>query len=121
MRNFVWDFWFFLSTNTSSAAQAIEFDLFQANAGYKYMMGTQCDYHPSGVSHAIWEAWDQSYNAGHGRWIPAVPNTETETDPSPADAIPCSFSAGACIMPSSTCSQPNPIRLTRKGESCMES
>jgi hypothetical protein len=95
MQNFVWDFYFYLSADTSTDGQAIEFDLFQAKDGYKYMMGTQCNYHPSGGGAAIWNTWDQSYNSGAGRWVPAVPNTQTESDPAPTNAVPCSFSTGA--------------------------
>jgi hypothetical protein len=59
------------------------------------MIGTQCNYHPPGGGPAIWNAWDQSYNSGHGQWVPAVRNTQTETNPSPANAIPCpEFSTG---------------------------
>jgi hypothetical protein len=91
LQNFVWDFYFYLSDNTVNDAQAIEFDLFQAKGGYKYMIGTQCNYHPSGGGHAIWNAWDQSNN----RWVPAVRNTQTESNPSPTNAIECGpFSTG---------------------------
>lgn len=96
LQNFVWDFYFYLSTNTSSDAQSLEFDLFQAKGGYKYMIGTQCNYHPPGGGPAIWNAWDQSYNSGRGQWVPAVRNTQTETNPSPTNAIPCpELSTGA--------------------------
>jgi hypothetical protein len=92
LQNFVWDFYFYLSTNTTTTnTQAVEFDLFQAKGGYKYMIGTQCNYHPDGGGGPIWNAWDQS----NGRWVPAVRNTQTESNPSPANAIACpAFSTG---------------------------
>jgi hypothetical protein len=93
LQNFVWDFYFYLSSNTSTDAQAIEFDLFQAKGGYKYMIGTQCVYSSSGTG--VWNTWDQSYNSGKGRWVLASPNTQTESDPT-TNGIPCpNFSAGA--------------------------
>ena len=86
LQNFVWDFYFYLSSSDTTAnTNALEFDLFQAVNGYKYMIGTQCNYHPSGVSHPIWNAWDATTST----WVPAVRNTETESNPSPTNAIAC--------------------------------
>ncbi len=83
--NFVWDFWFQLSPNTSTEAQAIEFDVFQAIGGQKYMIGTQCNY-----AAGVWQAW----NASAGAWVNAIPNTSTDQNPTGA-AITCSkFSTG---------------------------
>jgi hypothetical protein len=69
--NFLWDFWFYLPSSSTSA-QAIEFDLWQttAIAGTikKFMFGTQCD-------HGHWDSWDQV--AGH--WVSQT-------------SLPCSFS-----------------------------
>jgi hypothetical protein len=93
MQNFVWDFYFYLSANDTVAnTAALEFDVFQAVDGYKYMIGTQCNYHPSGVSHPIWNTWD----ATTGNWVPAVRNTETDNNPGTTNAIACGpFTTGA--------------------------
>jgi hypothetical protein len=67
--NFLWDFWFQLSSTTSTDAQAIEFDLFQSINGKKYMFGTQCNY-----ATGVWQAW----NDVTVHWINAIPNTATD-------------------------------------------
>jgi hypothetical protein len=88
MQNFVWDFWFQVSSDTATDGQAMEFDLFQAlpitvggqEKEYWFMIGTQCDY-----AHGVWDAWDQT----SGHWIPAIRNTQTDQNPQ-GTAIPCS-------------------------------
>jgi hypothetical protein len=97
LRNFVWDFYFYLSSDTTSDAQATEFDLFSVINGYKYMIGTQSNYAPPGGGSPIWDAWDGSGNSGSGAWVPAIRNTEAENDVGAASssAISCSkFSTG---------------------------
>jgi len=59
-RNFLWDFYFRVDGNSSHAAQALEFDLFQFVNGYNYMIGTECDY-----GSGKWDTWDE--HAGH--WV----------------------------------------------------
>ncbi len=70
--NFLWDFWFQLSSNTHTDAQAIEFDMFQSIGGQKYMFGTQCNY-----STGVWQGWDDVT----GHWVNAIPNTATDGNP----------------------------------------
>jgi hypothetical protein len=60
VRNFLWDFYFYLDQNYNISGQAIEFDAFQFIAGYNYMMGTQCDYWLQ-----IWDTWDEA----SGQWL----------------------------------------------------
>jgi hypothetical protein len=60
VRNFLWDFWFQLDSNSQHAGQALEFDAFQFIGGYNYMIGTQCNY-----GSGTWDTWDE---AG-GHWI----------------------------------------------------
>jgi hypothetical protein len=63
--NFLWDFWFYLP-DSSTAAQAIEFDAFQvAPVGStltEFMFGTQCNYGRGGY----WDGWNQQT----GHWVP---------------------------------------------------
>ena len=91
MQNFVWDFYFYLAANDTEAnTEALEFDLFQAVDGYKYMIGTQCNYYPKGGGSPIWNTWDGT----SGNWVPAVRNTETDNNPT-GTAISCGpFSTG---------------------------
>ena len=63
--NFLWDFEFQVDTASVTAAQALEFDSFQAVDGYNYMMGTQCDYR-----NGFWDLWDESNSAWHATTIP---------------------------------------------------
>lgn len=85
LSNFLWDFYFQLSNNTSTQAQAIEFDFWQVIAGQKYMFGTQCDY-----SRGVWQAWNETGT----QWVDAIPNTATDANPT-GTAISCSrFSPG---------------------------
>ena len=58
VRNFLWDFYFYVDNASQNATQALEFDAFQFIGGYNYMIGTQCDY----GNHA-WDYWDEA--AGH--------------------------------------------------------
>jgi hypothetical protein len=58
--NFFWDFYMQVDGNSLTAAQAIEFDIFQFISGYNYMMGCQCDYAAS-----VWEVWDE----GSSLWM----------------------------------------------------
>ena len=67
--NFLWDFWFQVSSSTSTDAQAIEFDMFQSIGGKKYMFGTQCNY-----ATGVWQAW----NDVTVQWVNAIPNTATD-------------------------------------------
>ena len=96
LQNFVWDFYFQLSSNTRTDAQATEFDLFQAlpitvggtQKEYWFMVGTQCDY--GAVGGPVWDAWDQVTN----KWIPAIRNTQTDNNPT-GTPIPCTkFTTG---------------------------
>jgi hypothetical protein len=85
MTNFVWDFYFQLSSSTTNDAAAIEFDLFQSINGTRWMFGTQCNY-----STGNWQAW----NDVSQQWVDAIPNTATDGSPS-GTAISCSkFSTG---------------------------
>jgi hypothetical protein len=58
--NFLWDFYFRIEEAAGSAAQALEFDVFQFRDGYNYMMGTQCNY-----ASGAWELWDET----NGKWM----------------------------------------------------
>ena len=78
--NFLWDFRFQPSNNTSTEAQAMEFDIFQAVSGKKYMFGTQCNY-----ATGVWQAW----NDVTGQWVNAIPNTATDQNPT-GTPISCS-------------------------------
>jgi len=60
VHNFLWDFWFYLDSNSQAAAQALEFDAFQFVHGYNYMIGTECDY-----GSGKWDTWDEATN----QWI----------------------------------------------------
>ena len=44
VHNFLWDFYFYVDSNSQNATQALEFDAFQFVSGYNYMIGSQCDY-----------------------------------------------------------------------------
>ena len=55
-KNFIWEFWFYGNADMNNA-QNLEFDLFQAVAGRKYMFGTQCNYWKK-----IWQGWDETTN-----------------------------------------------------------
>lgn len=84
-QNFIWDFWFQLSSDTSTQGQAMEFDLFQSVSSKKYMFGTQCNY-----ATGTWQAW----NDVAGAWVNAIPNTATDQNPA-GTPISCSkFSTG---------------------------
>jgi hypothetical protein len=58
-KNFIWEFWIYGNSDLNNA-QNIEFDLFQAVSGRKYMFGTQCNYWKK-----IWQGWDETLN----KWI----------------------------------------------------
>jgi hypothetical protein len=58
-KNFIWEFWFYGNADMNNA-QNLEFDLFQAVSGRKYMFGTQCNYWKK-----IWQGWDETTN----HWI----------------------------------------------------
>ncbi|HUI82963.1 MAG TPA: hypothetical protein VL240_02000 [Candidatus Binatia bacterium] len=60
VRNFLWDFYFYLDGNAQNYAQALEFDAFQFIGGYNYMIGTECDY-----GSGKWDTWDEA----SGHWI----------------------------------------------------
>jgi hypothetical protein len=60
VRNFLWDFYFYVDSESESYTQALEFDAFQFISGYNYMIGSQCDY---GRGH--WDTW----NEASGHWI----------------------------------------------------
>lgn len=60
VRNFLWDFWFYVDDNSEQYGQALEFDAFQFIDGYNYMIGSQCDY-----GRGYWDTWNEA--AGH--WI----------------------------------------------------
>jgi hypothetical protein len=83
--NFLWDFWFQVSSNTQTDAQATEFDLFQSISGKEYMIGTQCNY-----STGLWQAW----NATANRWVDAIPNTSTDASPTGTTISCTKFSPG---------------------------
>ncbi len=61
VHNFLWDFYFYVDSNSQNATQALEFDAFQFVSGYNYMIGSQCDY-----GHAVWDTWDEA----SGHWMP---------------------------------------------------
>lgn len=84
-QNFLWDFWFQLSSNTAGDAQAIEFDLFQAVSGKKYMFGTQCNY-----ARGTWQAWNDVTTT----WVDAIPNTATDQNPTGTPISCGAFSTG---------------------------
>jgi hypothetical protein len=58
-KNFIWEFWIYGNSDMNNA-QNLEFDLFQAVSGRKYMFGTQCNYNKK-----IWQGWDETTN----HWI----------------------------------------------------
>ena len=58
-RNFIWEFWIYGNADMNNA-QNLEFDLFQAVSGRKYMFGTQCNYWKK-----IWQGWNEQYN----KWV----------------------------------------------------
>ena len=58
-KNFIWEFWIYGNADMNNA-QNLEFDLFQAVSGRKYMFGTQCNYWKK-----IWQGWDETTN----HWI----------------------------------------------------
>jgi len=58
-KNFIWEFWIYGNSDMNNA-QNLEFDLFQAVSGRKYMFGTQCNYYKK-----IWQGWDETVN----HWI----------------------------------------------------
>jgi hypothetical protein len=60
VRNFLWDFWFYVDSNSQNYAQALEFDAFQFIGGYNYMIGSQCDY-----GRGYWDTWNESV----GHWV----------------------------------------------------
>ena len=51
--HFQFDFDLWVAANTS-AAQALEFDVFQFVSGQEYMFGTQCNY-----AAGVWDVWNQ--------------------------------------------------------------
>lgn len=53
-KNFIWEF-YVRGNDASVNAQNLEFDLFQAVNGRKFMFGTQCNY-----SKGLWQAWNYS-------------------------------------------------------------
>ena len=63
-KNFIWEFWVY-GNDASLSAQNLEFDLFQAVNGRKFMFGSQCNY-----SKGIWQAWNYS-----NKWVdlPKIP------------------------------------------------
>ena len=63
-KNFIWEFWVY-GNEASQSAQNLEFDLFQAVNGRKFMFGSQCNY-----SKGIWQAWNHI-----NKWVdlPKVP------------------------------------------------
>jgi hypothetical protein len=56
--NLLWDFYANVSSNTASAAQALEYDSFQFVGGWNYMVGSQCNY-----AAGVWDLWDE--RGGH--------------------------------------------------------
>lgn len=60
VHNLLWDFYFYVDSNSQHATQALEFDSFQFVNGYNYMIGSQCDYGQS-----KWDTWDEA----SGHWI----------------------------------------------------
>ncbi len=61
VHNFLWDFYFYVDSNSQNGAQALEFDAFQFVHGYNYMIGSQCDY-----GRGLWDTWDEA----SGHWMP---------------------------------------------------
>ena len=63
-KKFIWEFWV-NGDNASLNAQNLEFDLFQAVGGRKFMFGSQCNY-----KKGIWQAWNHI-----NKWVdlPSVP------------------------------------------------
>jgi len=60
VRNFLWDFWFYVGNNSQQYGQALEFDMFQFISGYNFMIGSQCDY-----GRGYWDTWNEST----GHWV----------------------------------------------------
>jgi hypothetical protein len=60
--NFIFEFDVFTDQATYSAAQALEFDVFQVAGRRKYIFGTECDY----VTQR-WDVWDEVAQ----KWIPS--------------------------------------------------
>jgi hypothetical protein len=66
------DFWIYVPTGVQAASyQALEYDIFEFLAPYRFMFGSQC------VIKGQWQIWDEL----HGQWM----NT----------ALPCSLTFGA--------------------------
>src|SRR5262249_22697095 len=63
-RNFIWEFWIYGNSDLNNA-QNIEFDLWQAVGGRKYMFGTQCNYWKK-----IWQGWDETKVAWQDTNVP---------------------------------------------------
>jgi hypothetical protein len=61
VHNFLWDFYFYVDSNSQHGGQALEFDAFQFVSGYNYMIGSQCDY-----GRGLWDTWDEA----SGHWMP---------------------------------------------------
>ncbi len=60
VHNFLWDFYFYVDSNSQTATQALEFDAFQFVNGYNYMIGSQCNY-----GAGVWDTWEETT----GHWI----------------------------------------------------
>jgi hypothetical protein len=58
--NFLWDFYMQVDGASISAAQALEYDVFQFIGGYNYMIGTECNY-----AVGVWDTW----NEAAGSWL----------------------------------------------------
>jgi hypothetical protein len=63
-RNLLWDFYLRVDDASVGAAQNLEFDVFQFMGGYKYIMGSQCNY-----SAGVWDIWNQyAYTSSTSGW-----------------------------------------------------
>jgi hypothetical protein len=63
--NFLWDFWFYVPAS-SSAAQALEFDVWQSTpingTINRFMFGSECNYQRGG----LWDGWNEATR----HWVP---------------------------------------------------
>lgn len=72
-RNFLVDYYLYVDSNSTWAAQSFEQESYQFVSGWNYMLGTQCD-----VGTGVWDTWDMAANHWYGTSVPChgfTPNT----------------------------------------------